>query len=85
VAACAVVGALIAGDAYLVSMIPHGVATADSQSPGIYATSFYSRTAGAQVVWLDGMEPASDRPTYLDPTTDPAKQDATSAEDPNSL
>jgi hypothetical protein len=44
-------------------------ATADSQSPGIYATSFYSRTAQAQVVWLNGMEPASDKPTYLDPTT----------------
>jgi hypothetical protein len=47
----------------------HGLATADSQSPGIYATAFYSRAAKAQVVWLNGMEPASDKPTYLDPTT----------------
>jgi hypothetical protein len=49
---------------------PHlSLATADSQSPGIYATAFYSRSAEAQVVWLNGMEPASDKPTYLDPTT----------------
>ena len=42
---------------------------ADSQAPGIYATSFYSHSAQAQVVWLNGMDPATDRPTYLDPTT----------------
>jgi anti-sigma-K factor RskA len=48
---------------------PIGLATADSQSPGIYATAFYSRTAQAQVVWLNGMDPATDKPTYLDPTT----------------
>ncbi len=47
----------------------HALAFADSQSPGIYATSFYSHSAQAQVVWLNGMEPATDRPTYLDPTT----------------
>jgi hypothetical protein len=45
------------------------LAFADSESPGIYATSFYSNSAQAQVVWLNGMEPASDKPTYLDPTT----------------
>ena len=44
-------------------------ATADSQAPGIYATAFYSKPAQAQVVWLNGMEPATDQPTYLDPTT----------------
>jgi hypothetical protein len=48
---------------------PVSLATADSQSPGIYATAFYSRPAQAQVVWLNGMEPATDKPTYLDPTT----------------
>jgi hypothetical protein len=47
----------------------HALILADSQSPGIYATSFYSNSAQAQVVWLNGMEPASDKPTYLDPTT----------------
>ncbi len=47
----------------------HALVFADSQSPGIYATSFYSNSAQAQVVWLNGMEPASDKPTYLDPTT----------------
>ena len=54
-----------------VSMRPHthALAFADSQVPGIYATSFYSNSAQAQVIWLNGMEPASDKPTYLDPTT----------------
>ena len=46
-----------------------GFVFADSQVPGIYATSFYSHSAQAQVVWLNGMDPATDRPTYLDPTT----------------
>ena len=44
-------------------------ATADSQAPGVYATSFYSKTAQAQVVWLNGMDPATDGPTYMDPTS----------------
>jgi hypothetical protein len=63
------------------------LATADSQSPGIYATAFYSRTAQAQVVWLNGMEPATDRPTYLDPPTVVSKSKRTPAPtgDPNSL
>lgn len=56
------------------------LATADSQSPGIYATAFYSRSAQAQVVWLNGMEPATDKLTYLDPTRVIA-----GAGDPNSL
>ena len=62
-------------------------ATADSQAPGIYATSFYSKSAQAQVVWLNGMDPATDKPTYLDPTTDVAGGTETPAPagDPNSL
>jgi hypothetical protein len=66
---------------------PISLATADSQSPGIYATAFYSRPAQAQVVWLNGMEPASDKPTYLDPTTDASsdKGSVAPAGDPNSL
>jgi hypothetical protein len=51
------------------SLRPESLATADSQLPGVYATSFYSRSAQAQVVWLNGMEPATDKPTYLDPTS----------------
>ena len=43
--------------------------SAASQSPGIFATAFYSQNAHAQVVWLNGMEPASDGPTYMDPTS----------------
>jgi len=39
------------------------------QSPGIFATAFYSQPAHAQVVWLNGMEPATDGPTYMDPTS----------------
>jgi len=57
---------------------PVALVTADSQSPGVYATAFYSRSAQAQVVWLNGMEPATDKPTYLDPTT-------VIKSDPNSL
>ena len=63
-------------------------ATADSQAPGIYATSFYSRPAQAQVVWLNGMEPASDTPTFLEKTGAVASTpDGASAPagDPNSL
>jgi hypothetical protein len=60
---------------------PLALATADSQSPGIYATAFYSRSAQAQVVWLSGLDPASDKPTYLDPTTVIAGPTG----DPNSL
>jgi hypothetical protein len=43
--------------------------SASSQSPGIFATAFYSRGAHAQVVWLNGMDPATDGPTYMDPTS----------------
>jgi hypothetical protein len=42
--------------------------SASSQSPGIFATAFYSQPAHAQVVWLNGMEPATDAPTYMDRT-----------------
>ena len=45
------------------------MASTTSQSPGIFATAFYSHSAKAQVVWLDGLEPSTDQPTYLDPTT----------------
>ena len=61
---------------------PISYASANSQVPGIFATSFYSSSAKAQVVWLNGLEPASDQPTYLDPTTDVAQPPAG---DPNSL
>ncbi len=40
--------------------------SASSQSPGIFATAFYSQPAHAQVVWLNGLDPASDGPTYMD-------------------
>jgi hypothetical protein len=65
-------------------------ATADSQAPGIYATSFYSKSAQAQVVWLNGMEPASDKPSFLEKTgaihSPPDKDNASGpASDPNSL
>jgi hypothetical protein len=72
---------------YILTGQPMVVITADSQSPGIYATTFYSRPAQAQVVWLNGMEPASDKPTYLDPTTQVAgdKENPPPTGDPNSL
>jgi len=59
----------IIGDFIVGSLETVSLATADSQSPGIYATAFYSRSAQAQVVWLNGMAPATDKLTYLDPTT----------------
>ena len=43
--------------------------SASSQAPGIFATAFYSRGAHAQVVWLNGMDPATDGPTYMDPSS----------------
>jgi hypothetical protein len=63
------------------------MATADSQVPGVYATSFYSNSARAQVVWLNGMEPATDKPTYLDPTSviPRSSQTPPPTGDPNSL
>jgi len=85
VAALAILGNLI------VALRPYApsLLSADSQAPGIYATAFYSKSAHAQVVWLTGMEPASDRPTYLDPTSaipeKPASKTSQSADDPNSL
>ncbi|HEV3272388.1 MAG TPA: hypothetical protein VGZ93_09430 [Candidatus Methylacidiphilales bacterium] len=69
-AVAAVVLALIPIAGNFIGGRPVALATADSQSPGVYATAFYSRSAQAQVVWLNGMEPATDKPTYLDPTTD---------------
>jgi len=77
----------IAGNFVMGGLKPISLATADSQSPGIYATAFYSRPAQAQVVWLNGMEPASDKPTYLDPTTVIAgsRENPAPASEPNSL
>lgn len=75
----------ILGDFFVTSLTPHSFATADSQAPGIYATAFYSKPAQAQVVWLNGMEPATDRPTYLDPTTVVPRKSKQPAQDPNSL
>ena len=63
----------------------HALVFADSQSPGVYATSFYSNSAQAQVVWLNGMEPATDRPTYLDPTSAIHRSPAQPARNPDSL
>jgi hypothetical protein len=63
----------------------HALVFADSQAPGVYATSFYSHSAQAQVVWLNGMDPATDRPTYLDPTTTVHPHATTSARVPTSL
>jgi hypothetical protein len=66
----------------------HIFATADSQAPGVYATSFYSQSAKAQVVWLNGMEPATDKPTFLDATgavADDPDSPRAPASDPNSL
>src|ERR1700732_4408101 len=51
------------GDYVLQRSIPICFASADSQSPGIYATAFYSNSAHAQVVWLTGLNPATDQPT----------------------
>lgn len=77
---------VVAALSFFVGFESKALATAHSQSPGIYATAFYSRAADAQVVWLNGMEPASDRPTYLDPTTEVGQRPAPgSAQDPNSL
>jgi hypothetical protein len=63
-------------------------ATADSQAPGIYATSYYSNSAKAQVVWLNGMEPATDKPTFLEKTgqvANPPDTGSGAGGDPNSL
>jgi hypothetical protein len=77
----------IAGNYLLGGFEPVSFATADSQVPGIYATAFYSKSAQAQVVWLNGMEPATDTPTYLEPTTVLSRKSPAShpARDPNSL
>lgn len=48
---------------------PTSFASVVSQSPGVYATTFYSHTAQAQVVWLNGLDTASDGLSYMDPTT----------------
>jgi hypothetical protein len=66
----AVVCALVAlGNAGISFLQPVSFASANSEVPGVYATSFYSHSAKAQVVWLNGLGSASDQPTYLDPTT----------------
>jgi len=69
-AACLVMAvALIVGDSILTGRNPVSFASASSQAPGIYATAFYSHTAEAQVVWLNGLEPSTDQLSYQDPTT----------------
>ena len=69
VAACALVAlTVLAGNLTKMSSYSTPFASVASQSPGIYATAFYSHAAQAQVVWLNGLEPASDKLTYMDPT-----------------
>jgi hypothetical protein len=85
VAAVALALIPIMGNIFVTNLAPHSFATADSQAPGIYATAFYSKPAQAQVVWLNGMEPATDKPTYLDPTTVLPRKASQPARDPNSL
>jgi hypothetical protein len=88
VAVVALVLIPIGGNFLVNGLEPISLATADSQSPGIYATAFFSRPAQAQVVWLNGMDPATDKPTYLDPTTVIAGTTETAPQpkgDPNSL
>jgi len=79
-AAVTVVGSLIGA----LRPVAPSLLSSESQAPGIYATTFYSRTAHAQVVWLNGMEPAGDQPTYLDPTSAIPKKPK-STDDSNSL
>ncbi len=67
--ATALFAAALLGDSAFSNLLPVSFASANSETPGIYATSFYSHSAQAQVVWLNGLPPASDQPTYLDPTT----------------
>jgi hypothetical protein len=78
---------ILVGNSLISNYWPVSFASVDSESPGIYATSFYSHSAQAQVVWLNGLTPASDKPTYLDPTTvlAPAKAEGKAASDPNRL
>jgi hypothetical protein len=64
-----IVFTMIVGDFAAMRSYSTSFASAASQVPGIYATAFYSHTAHAQVIWLNGLEPASDKLTYLDPTT----------------
>ena len=87
IALAAVCVLIFLGNSVVVNFQPISFASADSEAPGIYATSFYSHSAQAQVVWLNGLAPATDKPTYLDPTTTiPRAQPHTkSAGDPNSL
>jgi hypothetical protein len=69
VAFAAVCALLLLGNSAFSLFQPVSFASANSEVPGVYATSFYSHSAQAQVVWLNGLDPASDQPTYLDPTT----------------
>jgi anti-sigma-K factor RskA len=87
VAAVALLAVATVGDMIALHNQHLAFVSARSQAPGIYATSFYSSSAQAQVVWLNGMDPASDKPSYLDPTTSipAASQNSKSSADPNSL
>lgn len=86
IAVSVAIALFIAGQYFGIGVKPLSLATADSQAPGIFATSFYSAPAQAQVVWLNGMAPVSDNPTYLDPTTViQGKGSSATSGDPNSL
>ena len=88
VAACLAIALIpVIGNVVFMRDGPLSFTSADSQAPGIYATAFYSNSAKAQVVWLNGMGPATDAPTYLDPTTVIASspESPQPAGDPNSL
>jgi hypothetical protein len=91
-AACALMAvAAFAGGLLKMPSSSTPFASVASESPGIYATAFYSHSAQAQVVWLNGLEPSSDKLTYMDPTMIVANASDTSisrlqpAVDPNGL
>jgi hypothetical protein len=58
--------------------------SASSQAPGVFATAFYSQRAHAQVVWLNGVGPATDGPTYMD-RTGQLDESKAAAKSPDSL
>jgi hypothetical protein len=87
IALAAICVLIFVGNSVVMNYRPISFASADSEVPGIYATSFYSHSAQAQVVWLNGLAPATDKPTYLDPTTviHRTQGQTKPADDPNRL
>ena len=81
--AAAGIAALVFLAAHFSTPAPAAI-SASSQSPGIFATAFYSAPARAQVVWINGMEPVTDGPTYMDGTGS-VKEDASKPSSPDSL